>query len=441
MLSRIASLSLVFLLSPQLAFSQDAAVEEIQELNVANVPGFEQMSQTEKALEREFKLLQSATELNAEQIAGLKLGIKPLVAKREKQVSNDFMEGMYLNRTILIALAGAVDAIADDNAKARAYAVDLRRKADFQQEATVASLVESIDSCVGLTSNQAKQIAVVANKLFEEETLSFSFMMSLQSFGSKAQLKPILDLLTERQRGFFDQFEKGGFSRAEYIAPGADDKGATSSDLKATLQDVATMKINRLRGQLGLTPKQVQRLELVSKKIVSNALKLRDRSQIAYDKFTEASENGGAVGRANIELMAVLSASPVHLFETQKDWEKFVAKVLTDEQQTAWKEITDETAKRKRRVLGYMLVMAFQRELDFSGKQMFATHKLIWPRFGEVRSVSMNAIGAMNSYATLLDIKEDQYIAAMGADNWAKFKPQLDQLKTQLDRMGAGIEE
>ncbi|MFK7822159.1 MAG: hypothetical protein AB8G99_25915, partial [Planctomycetaceae bacterium] len=352
----------------------------------------------------------------------------------------NFLGDQYLGPQIQLAIVNAVRAIAGDNARASAYADDLRLRHDFQRSATVVSFIELIDSWVGLSPQQMQRMTVVVEELYKRGHLSFSPAMSMQDFGPKEKLAPILKLLTEQQRVYFNKFGNEDPSGRFALSEELEEDGAKQAALKVQLQSVAAMKIECLRIRLGLTPRQVRRLQLVSKKVVSTSLRLRTDTKRAYMKSATDRADGRPVA-LDQNRMAIMTAHPVHLFETQTDWDKFVVAALTDDQKLLQAESVKATVERKRDVLGYMLVMAFQRELKLSGKQMHATHKLISPGFGAVRSVAMNGVNMMDNFASLLDISDEKYVEAMGADNWAVFEPQLQQLRMQLERMKKAKED
>ena len=94
--------------------------------------------------------------------------------------------------------------------------------------------------------------------------------------------------------------------------------------------------------------------------------------------------------------------------------------------------------------MGYMLVMAFGQQLKMSGRQQADTHKLISGALKAPSGGFGNPMSMVTSYEGLLDIKDADYAKAMGEDNWQTFKPQLAELKQQLDQMknqGKGGEE
>ncbi|MFK7820509.1 MAG: hypothetical protein AB8G99_17445, partial [Planctomycetaceae bacterium] len=120
--------------SSTVALSQDekkpaVAADEVDDnaeavLDVAELP---------QAVERELKKLKGEAGLSEEQVAGLRLGIQPLVSANRKRARENFLGDQYLGPQIQLAIVNAVRAIAGDNARASAYADDLRLRHDFQR--------------------------------------------------------------------------------------------------------------------------------------------------------------------------------------------------------------------------------------------------------------------------------------------------------------------
>ncbi len=421
-------------------FAQEAAeaqaAEAVEEVANAEV-AIEMMSpdRVQQSVAQELKILQGYTKLSDQSIEGLKLGLKPFLAVEKKRLGRS---GVFFGNTELLSpgtldsLAKAAESIVEDKASVERYRKDVKARVNFHRSATVSGLLASVNSWVGLTAEQVEQVGTITGRLYDEGKLTFSPSIDFESLGGEAKLKPIEEILTEEQRRYFKKFGKeraGGFAGVS-----SEDIDKSHEKLKAKLRDVAAMKIGYLRTELNLTPKQVRRLELLGKRVVSTALALRVKAEDKYRKYMLDAQ-AGVPARFEQDTMSIVSAHPVQLFETQDEWNKFVTGALNDGQKSKYKKLTFATGKRNADMLGYLLVMSLTRQLTLNGEQQTATRKLFSESFGPIPTPSMGGLGMMETYAKLLAISEDDYSAAMGNENWNKFKPMLGQVRQQLDQM------
>lgn len=419
----------------------EAAVQEeaVEAVAVAGVA----VDRLSAAVDTEMKILQKFTKLSDESIEGLKLGLKPFLNAERKRLNNasSFFGGPeLLTPKTLKAIANAADAIVSDSKLVEQYREDAKCRTDFQRDAAITSTLASIDSWVGLSAKQVKPIQDELGKLYDKGSLAFAPMIEFQALGGADKLKSIEPLLREDQRRFFKRFGKesrNGFAAVVTEAGTEPDREKARKELKDKLRDVAEMKIGQLNTEFDLSTKQLRRLELLGKRVISKALDVRMAAEEEYRQYMERIQAGGGGGVVQMDqkMMGILSAHPVQLFESQTEWDKFVGGTISESQQETLKKSKIAGLKRNSSMLSYMLVLSLGRQFSMNGKQQVATHKLFSDKFGPIPMPSMGGLGMMDTYAKLLAISEDEYKAAMGDENWEKFKPLLGQVRTQVDQM------
>lgn len=390
----------------------------------------------ERAMARELEILQRITKLSDESVAGLKLGLKPLLSKEKerwaKAAGSRFKTDINLSRRLLRDIRTAAEQLVADKDLLRQYQTDLETRRQFGERAAAAHFVQTVDSLVGLTTTQLPRIRRLALKLSEEGKINATMV----SPASQIAVEPadVKDALTEQQLEHYKAFVS--LDATAFV--GSDHDAETRHEtLTKHLRAVAAMKIGYLEAELNLSEQQVMKLRLASKNVLSKARTQRLEAETKYKKYVQDIQSGAGATLPDGEVIALAMASPAQLFERQERWEKFVRDTLDSAQSARWKEIQRSRNDRMREALGYALVIAFNQELQLTGQQQVRTHKLISACFGKVTSAVPNGLAMMDTYASLLDISEEDYVAAMGEDNWLVFKPQLDQLRQRVDAMSA----
>lgn len=391
-----------------------------------------------RAVEEELAILQEITELSDEAIAGMRLGVTPLIAKSARNLSKSqdirFAGSLSMPPQMMDAIAAAARTVVTDKDRLAMYLEDVQVRREFSIRTNATAFLATLDNLVGLTSAQMADVSRVARKLSADGKLGDATNVMLGQAGLSIKSEELAGVLTKQQLKHYERFNAyrpmaflGNFGKQEQSE---DDRRAELAD---TLRAVASMKIDQLEAELKLSASQRRRLELVSKKVVAETLEQRLKAEARYREWARGIQGGNAGNEIDPQTVDTVQASPVHLFEADESWDRFVRSTLSDDQNQAWQKSTGSRMERGQRVVGLLLVTAFKRELTLNGRQIKALHNLLSKHVGPRRSATFNPITGMQSFAAIVDIPENDYVAAIGRDNWQKFEPILAQLRQQIE--------
>ena len=417
--------------------AEEMTEEEYEQAMAAAV--FDNSSMVEQAVAKELAYLKKVTKLDDGVIAGLKLGMKPLIKKEAGKQGRVFAMPNTISPRLLKAIANAAEQVVTDKKLYSVYREDMDLRLRFDEEAAVGAFTQTLGSMVGLTTSQRPVCEKLARKLYKQGTINgATFLFSQGSLGPVVKAADLKTVLTEKQLNYFKEFNSGQ-GTAFMLQPTKEDQSAEEhrEELVGNLRKVIAMKIDQVDGEFKLDAQQRRKLELVGKSIISKTVAKRLQAEVEYKQWAAAMQAGNAgFEQPDPEMMTLATAGPVQLFENQADrWDKYVTGALDDKQKATWKAMKKSQASAVRDSFCYMLVKAFGAQLNLTGKQQAATHKLMSTHLGPVTSGGINSVGMMDSYRGLLDIKDADFVAAMGDDNWQTFKPQMDQLKQQIEMM------
>lgn len=455
MKSLMLSLLIAVVLSPSFAAQEQAAPEKPTEAEAqaALVKEAEAQALTvvatdllTKALDRELKLLQSLTNVSDDGIASLKLALKPVVAQQAGRAWQDVNQLNNVARTqqlspkFLRAIVDAAKDVVKDKATHQKYREDVDVRVRFRKQLSVNEFIQMLDELVGLSSKQMQAVRKLAEELEAQEKLGGQMVLAIRS-GRAVDLKEedIKGVLTDKQLKYFRTF-----TRKSYLTPAMmdgskpliPDTPERREQLIEELRLVSEMKISHIESEFALSPPQKRKLELAAKRIVSAATGKKLEAEGVYRRYIEQTQSANVGDQLDMEMLSIATTGTLQLFNANSaQWQKLVRSSLNDEQKQRWDKIQQERERGVKEAWGYILVMSFGRQLMMTGKQQIETHKLISAALTEPASGFAGSQAMMNSYKGMLNIKDEDYARAMGQGNWDKFKPQLAQLRQQVDMM------
>jgi hypothetical protein len=396
-------------------------------------------SMVEQAVAKELAYLKKVTRLDDGVIAGMKLGMKPLIRKEAGRQGQMFAMPNMISPSLLKAIANAAELVVPDKKLYAVYREDIDLRLRFDEAAAVTAFTQTLGSMVGLTTSQGPACEKLARKLYKQGTINGStFLLAQGSLGPVVKAADLKTVLTEKQLKYFKEFNTG---QAMFFDPQPTKEEQSAAEhreeLVGNLRKVIAMKIDQVDGEFKLDARQRRKLELVGKSIISKTVAKRVQAEVEYKQWMAALQAGNdGFEEPDPEMMALATAGPVQLFENQAArWDKYVTGTLNDKQKATWEAMKKSQAFAVRDSLCYMLVKAFGAQLNLTGKQQAATHKLMSNHLGPVTSGGINSEGIIDSYRGLLDIKDADFAEAMGDDNWQTFKPQMNELRQQIEVM------
>ena len=415
-------------------FGQDEEEEPLAGVAAAMMP--QAQTYLQKSVDRELALLKTFTNANDATIAGINKLVKPLVKTSAKAAGADWMSFYmgYIPSSVLSGLETAAQkAIKDTDAFAR-YQDDLKARTAFNRRVSVSMFLSQLDSAVGIRFDQRKDIRKALEELAQKDGLPSGLTATGKPPSSAVQSR-LKELLTKAQFAWWEK-NRQHIQQSGIVVGGtgmAMEKRAAS--LKNALTSLAGAKIEWLRDEFKLNAKQTRKLQLAGKGAIS---KLIDKRLAAEDSVGQSLQDGAGGVRLDSEEAMLGMVHKEMLLSRYSRWRGLMLGTLTDEQAMAFRKLEKERAKAERESLIDQCVLGMGRELPLTAKQMTAFRsifdKLTPPADPEKRTAPYTA------YQKVLTLPKEDFVAAIGEDNWQKLQPTLQMMKQSYGGEAAGEE-
>ena len=407
---------------------QDGAVKA--KALVLSKGGFDQHD-VRRAIGREMEYVQVVTGMGDDSVKLLEAALdRHIYAEVHRFNQRSSSSPQWLSADFEKIIAAKVANILDDNALADAYSEDLAMRRRYKQRNTRLLFIDRLDRTVGLTAKQLSAIEEIGETGFHKLAWSKTFSVYKQKTGLHA-------VLTETQLDFL--YALGAYQPVNQY--GASKRyWPRRMKLRNKLNVVATMKSELLQAELNLTPLQVEKLSTLARSVVTTAA---DQQMSAFFRLTSDPEWDPMDSKRR----RLQSADPVMLFDAQDRWSRLVRDLLTDEQKVRYEAIVNARVDRLQQVIAFSIVRALQKPeytdrrlmmlgaagppkpLTLTGKQQEALHKLLATSTDPYQIYSLNS--DPRRHLALLDVADEDYLKAIGEQNWAILKPKVATLRAQ----------
>ncbi len=367
-----------------------------------------------KYTNREIDRLRDFTKLDDAAITDLKLGLKPLIAKTAK-AHPGLLQPRIPPSAILDAIAqSAKTAVTDQDALAK-YLEDMASRRAFAEQMAMQTYVYYIDSLVGLNNDQWEAVRQAGGQLHRQGDLSPMMLTYRDHQVPKADLRELIEILTEKQLRDLKKFTplwRGG-REAENLTRG--------------LRDVAEMKVQQLDEIVQLSPAQRQRVAFVSQKtMIPNVVRRRMIARKILLNFGEIMKNPDdepLLKEMSItEAMNISTARLPHLFADER-WQKFVTATLTDQQAKNWQRFIDQRTDAAIDAQAAKLIRYFS-EINLTGSQQLAAHQLFRKAVKSQGAKLENSFSLVTKAGILSVLTQQEIEETIGKENW----PQVDEV-------------
>lgn len=410
------------------------AAEAVTKAVDDGMSGEEIAANVKPIVEAELELLQRITEVPDSTVVAIRKKLQPAVEQQAKVEAAKKKGRMFFvtrqlpNWAFETFCSVAKEKITDEGAY-KAYMEDVSIRRKTARGAAVGSFVAAMNDVCGLTSSQFGKVQQRGEELFHKGRFDYGFFQ-MAGVPEVIKVDDLKDILTPVQ---IEAFENRGASAN--LAPTEFDAHDSRERIMAALRRVAACRIHRLHSEVKLQPGQRRKLELLSKKVVSDTTTLCLEAEQAYAEYIKLLQNGGEA-TPDEEKMRLARMSHGQLFDSSTStWRNFVRSTLNAEQLKQMEAADELWQKLAWDTMQNQLFFRMSDQLRLTGKQQNQLRALITPRIKRPSVVRNEPDVLMTAFKPMLDIPDADYKKILGDDAWGQFSNELGQLRQGLERM------
>ncbi|MEM7475533.1 MAG: hypothetical protein AAF483_11135 [Planctomycetota bacterium] len=294
------------------------------------------------------------------------------------------------------------------------YQADLLSRQEFEQEMRMQQDVYFVDAIVGLREDQWESVRAAAGENYQKH-LDEYWALTWYMDSSQEELESLRKVLDANQKACLNAF-----------GPNSQDE-MDSVELLQRFRLVAPMKLRQLDSIVKLSDSQKTKLKIAGSTTLTRSsvlqkqrLNLDDKK--SWDFFMSGVDSSGLSDNEKLEVTNFSNLRLPMLF-AEKRWQAFVDSTLSDSQRLDWQRFADRRLKAAIDVQANRIAHYFS-ELPLNSEQRRAVHELL------KRSIELQENKLKNAFYRLINpnllpavITEEEFIEAIGKDNWEKVDP------------------